>query len=329
MGDRGYQTQHDANTTQTAPEVVANPHHQGQAQLGNAELQERMHAQTPDCTEARLPSPVPANGDLSYYTDRHNDFLERYQFCGLTPPVYYLGYGKKYVERFTLETHDRLTPEGQQWLARTRVLLQAAIEEEREADPVAFDRLERNDAAFTRFAYDSHPDAYWDAGLGELDIFDLANIGLTPDARDLFAWDGIVQAADIGGRLAGVWGSDAIDYIYGEGSADMALEGMVIAYEELGKEIDGVFGSGTAKMLEQTMVETADDIVNIGQSLHGYASDAAEAAIDVSDSIFGEGATENALNEASEIASDGVDWVEERYREASGWANDFVNWWNE
>jgi len=329
VGGRGYEHSQETDANQVAPEVVASPHHRGQDQLGNTELQERMNDQSVDCGEPKLPNPVPATGELSYYTDRHNDFLERYRFCGLTPPNYYLGYGKKYVQRFTFETHHRLTPDGQAWLARARVLLQEAIEGERAADPAAFERLERDDAAFTRFAYDTHPDAYWNAGLGELDIFDLSNIGLTPDARDLFGWDGILQVADIGSRLGGVWGSDAIDYIYGEGSADMALEGMLIAYDELGQEIDGVFGEGTAHILEQTMVQTGDDLVSIGQSLHGYASDAAETAVGVSDSVFGEGATEQAINDAGAIVSDGVDWIEDGYREASGWAEDLANWWDE
>lgn len=274
------------------------------------------------CDQAVLPAAIPANGDLGYYRARHDDFAHRYALCGFSPPVYYLGYGGKYVERFTFETNDRLSPEGQEWLTRTRVLLQEAIENERERDPVAFDQLERNDAAFTRFAYDSHPDAYWDAGLGELSIFDLANIGLTPDPRDLFGWDGMVQAADIAGRLGDVWGSDAIDYLYGEGTAEMAGEGLIIAYEELGNEIDDVFGEGTAQILENTAIATGEDLVSLGQSLHGYASTATEGAIDASDWVFGEGSTEAAINSATETLSDGADWMEDRYEQARarfGW----------
>lgn len=317
-----------------APEVASGggmgPHLQSQAQLGNAEIQQRMQSNphVDECNEARLPTPVAPKGELQYYTDRHNDFLERYRFCGINPPVYYLGYGDKYVRRFTYETHHRLTAKGQAWLSRARVLLQVAIENERAADPVAFDRLERNDAAFTRFAYDTHPDAYWNAGLGDLDIFDLANIGLTPDARDLFGWDGIVQVADIGSRLGQVWGSDAIDMIHGEGTAAMTMDGLMDAYSALGQNIDEVFGEGTAHILEQTAVQTGQDLVSIGQSLHGVAGDAANFAIDASDSIFGEGATDKAINDLGTAASDGADWVEERYRAARRWASEYTSTWD-
>jgi len=315
------------------PEVVSGsgmgPHLQSQQRLGNAELQQRMltNPHVDECTEARMPTPVAPKGELRYYNDRHNDFLNRYRFCGINPPVYYMGYGDKYVRRFTLETHHRLSAKGQAWLDRARVLLQVSIEEERAADPAAFDRLERNDAAFTRFAYDTHPDAYWQAGLGDLDIFDLANIGLTPDARDLFGWDGIVQVADIGTRLGGVWGANAVDMIHGEGAAAMTVDGLMDAYSELGQSIDEVFGDGTAHILEQTAVQTGQDIVSIGQSLHGVAGDAANYAMEASDSVFGEGTTENAINDLGTVASDGADWVEERYRAAERWANEFADAW--
>ena len=128
MGGKGRAPAQQTSTPAMDPPVQVGPHHQGQQLLGNAEMQQRMTSGKTDaeCDQARLPTPIPANGDLGYYNARHDDFSNRYRFCGMSPPVYYLGYGGKYVRRFTFETNDRLTPKGQQWLARARVLLQEA-----------------------------------------------------------------------------------------------------------------------------------------------------------------------------------------------------------
>ena len=323
--DHRRSTQGCGGTTQ--PSAVERHQHGGQARLGNAEIQARMNAQSGACSETRLPSPVNPNGDLVYYRSRHDDFANRYPNCGLRPPAYYMGYGDKYVRRFTMETDQRLSPQGQAWLDRARVLFQVAIEDERVSDPAAFDRLERNDSAFTRFAYDTHPDAYWNAGLGDLSLFDLTNIGLTPDARDLFGWDGIVQVADIGCRLADTWGSNALDNLGGAGTAEAARDALVDAYHRLGDGVDYVFGEGTAAVLEDAAVETGNDLLSIGQSLHGYAGDAVGAAVEMSDNVFGEGTTEAVINDAGTVLSDGSDWVEERYKELSRWADDFMSSW--
>jgi hypothetical protein len=115
----------------------------------------------------------------------------------MTPPSYYLGYGKKYADRFINKTYATLSPAGQAWLLRARHNLQDAIETERMKDPDAFDKLEQNDAAFKKFAYDTHPKAYIDAGLKTLPASDLAKIALTPDFSDLFSKDGINQMIDV------------------------------------------------------------------------------------------------------------------------------------
>ena len=129
-------------------------------------------------------------------------------------------------------------------MERVRVGLQVAIEDERASDPAAFDRLERDDAAFTSFAYDTHPEAYWQAGLGELPVGDLANIGLTPDVKDLLAWDGLVQVGDIALRLAMKWGEDGIDALAGEGTTDQMGEALLDGFEMIGAGIDDIAGPG-------------------------------------------------------------------------------------
>jgi len=155
------------------------------------------------CDDA-LPRPVPFGGS-EFYQARYDDFVRRHP--GATPPSYYLGYGKKYADRFMNQTYAKLTPAGQAWLLRARRNLQAAIEKERAKDPVAFDKLEQNDAAFKRFAYDTHPQAYLAAGLKALPITDLTEIGLTPDFKDLFSKDGVVQVWDVAktARPVDVW----------------------------------------------------------------------------------------------------------------------------
>ncbi|MBI5369261.1 MAG: hypothetical protein HZA54_19650 [Planctomycetes bacterium] len=137
---------------------------------------------------------------------------------GPPPPDYYLDYGEKYALRFTHELRPLLSDTGRAWLDRARLNLQTAIENERRRDPEAFARLEEDPDAFRRFAYDTHADAYWRAGLADLPIMDLIRIGTTPDLRDLFTEAGLGQVVDIAGRMAQEYydrvraaGSDALD----------------------------------------------------------------------------------------------------------------------
>jgi len=324
-------TQDQSNQSQGGPiqEPSANGSSERELQpRGNAEAQERLRNQQqipePACDEARLPAPVPADGSLGYYKDRHADFAERYQGSGQPAPRYYLEYGDKYINRFTFETHARLSPDGQAWLSRARTELQAAIENRRAVDPMAFDGLERDDPAFTTFAYASHADAYWKAGLGGLNVFDLANIALTPTAKDLLEWDGVTQAADIGARLGGVWGEGAIDTLYGKGTAADAMDGLLLGYEALGDEVDVVFGAGTSAILADTAIETGSDLVDLAESAHGVAEDVAARLVMAGDHWMGEGETEEGIDAIRRTASDVIDWVEERFNNARGWASAFA-----
>lgn len=152
-------------------------------------------------TAEALPQSLPAKlGGTDYYVARVEDFKRRHP--DLPVPTYYMGYGDKYVRRFTEELAPRLSPVGQAWLAQARLNLQLAFENEIKKDPVAFDRLEQNDEAFLEFAYDSHPKAYLDAGLEKLPLKDLVKIGLTPDLRDLLTVNGLEQVADVAAGMA-------------------------------------------------------------------------------------------------------------------------------
>jgi hypothetical protein len=149
-----------------------------------------------------LPPPAPASvmGTTDYYRWRYDDYVRRHP-NGPPPPDYYLDYGEKYAKRFTNELRPKLSPEGKAWLDRARLNLQEAIERERARDPAAFAELEEDADAFRQFAYDTHADAYWNAGLADLPISDLVRIGLTPDIKDLFTKAGLGQVADIAARL--------------------------------------------------------------------------------------------------------------------------------
>ncbi len=159
-----------------------------------------MSPQPPVAPVETLPVAIAPLGKTDYYRLRAEDFQRRHP--DLPVPSYYMGYGDKYVNRFTDELSPKLSPEGQAWLAQARVNLQVAIEDRRRHDPLAFDRLERDDAAFLEFAYDSHPKAYLDAGLEKLPLKDLVRIGLTPDVQDLATRNGLEQVVEVAAGLA-------------------------------------------------------------------------------------------------------------------------------
>ena len=268
-----------------------------------------------------LPNPVTPDGHRTYYIDRNLDFVVRYS-NNPVPPGYYINYGDKYINRFSDETNDLLTQEGKEWLARARVNLQVAIEDERKASPKNFDSLEKDDAAFQSFAMGTHADAYWFAGLGELGIFDLAHIALSPDAKDLFALDGIKQTVDIGSRLLELWGEDAIDYALGDGTAKEIVNAMYEGYGVLGNGIDEVFGQGTAAHLEKAALQLGVETQDLMEDAYYIASDVIEGGVDVVDGVFGQGTVEGALDSGRETVQEVITGVESAY----DWAVDLLSW---
>lgn len=167
-----------------------------------AECNTLLHWAPSACANQSTPySHAPADlscmiGSVGYYRARYDDFVQRHP--GQKPPSYYLEYGEKYAQRFTRDTFSKLSPDGQKWLQRTFELLQSRMEHLRVTDPLAFEKLERDPEAFKRFAYETHSDAYLDAGLSRLPASDLAIIGLTPDASDLATPEGIKQGVITG-----------------------------------------------------------------------------------------------------------------------------------
>ena len=314
---------------QFLPKTQQGPRVQPISRANNAEIGEsNQHLQAglqeaPALEAAHLPAPIPAVGELSYYADRHADFVSRYQDVpGLQPPDYYLDYGNKYVSRFTHETYTRLTPEGQAWLVRVRQGLQVAIESQRAADPAAFDQLEKDNAAFRAFAYGTHPDAYWNTGLGELSVFDLLNIGLTPDVEDLLSKDGIIQVSDIAGRLLGAWGTDALDHVAGDGTTEALVETAYTGLVVVGDGIDTVFGEGTAQGLLDVASALGVAAEELAEDAYDVAAGAAGLAAGGLDTVFGEGATSWAANGARELGQDAVDTVEDGVNITTSWISD-------
>jgi len=268
-----------------------------------------------------LPNPVTPDGHRTYYVDRHLDFVIRYS-NNPEPPDYYIDYGDKYINRFSDETNPLLTPKGQEWLARARVNLQVAIESERDASPLDYDRLEKDNDAYRSFAMGTHADAYWNAGLGELGAFDLAHIALSPDAKDLFALDGIKQTVDIGTRLLALWGENAVDYALGEGSAEELVNAIYEGYGLVGDGIDEVFGQGTAAALEDAALLLGIETKDLMEDAYYVASDVIEGVVDVVDGVFGEGTVEGVLDSGREVAQDVITGVETAY----DWAVDLISW---
>jgi hypothetical protein len=150
---------------------------------------------------ARDPAPCAPDGSLDYYRCRADDFVAREP--SRSPPDYYLDYGDRYVRRFSEETRPLLSPEGQRWLDRVRGKLQEAIEARRASDPFGFALLELEPERLADFAFDTHPEAYLQAGLAELPLRDLILIGSTPDAQDILSARARAQIARVIRGLVG------------------------------------------------------------------------------------------------------------------------------
>ena len=157
------------------------------------------------CKDAPDPAPADEIGKCHYYVWRNGNFIERHPACPRNPPEYYLGYGYKYCVRFSAEISPQLSDVGKKWLNDARSLLQQAIEQELKKNG----EIELDSKHFKSFAFGTHVDAYWNAGLEALSLPDLIRIGFTPDFKEWKDSDSRQQAYDIAGRLAEVWKYEA------------------------------------------------------------------------------------------------------------------------
>lgn len=183
---RGRTAPSQAITPKSAKAASEPPHAKPQGDrllLGKA-------ATSPATASSARPTPIAPDGHLDYYRKRHLDFEARHP--ELSPPSYYLNYGDVYVRRFTEVLSPELSTEGQAWMGRARKNLQVAIEDELARNP----NLEKDDAAFTAFAYATHSRAYLDAGLTDLPIDDLIRVAVTPNLSDTLNAQGIAVIAE-------------------------------------------------------------------------------------------------------------------------------------
>ena len=138
------------------------------------------------------PYPAPSSliGSKSYYVYRNEDFKKR---TGKTSPDYYMNYGNKYCKAFSEKTRPTLTTQGKTWLDKTLVALQEAIEKKLKSDP----KIEMDSTRFRKYAFDSHPDCYLKSGLLKLPADDLIKIGKTPEGKEFFKLETIMQIIEI------------------------------------------------------------------------------------------------------------------------------------
>ena len=151
------------------------------------------------------PYPLSLLGNSTYYNWRLRDYLRQNPGASY-PNSYYIGYGSKYIQRFTNETAKTLSSAGKKWLSEVRKNLQIALEDRlSKGDGESF---EKDNKGFTKFAFDSHIDAYWNNGSGHtslysLPVLDLVKIVLTPDAKDLISENGRSQVLAISEKFLG------------------------------------------------------------------------------------------------------------------------------
>jgi hypothetical protein len=265
---------------------------------------------------ARLPTPIAPVGSLDYYAERHADFEQREP--GRSAPDYYLGYGDRYVRRFSEEVYPLLSAAGQRWLVDVRVGLQVAIEDELARDPNAFAVLEADGPAFRRFAFDTHPQAYWDAGLGGLPVADLLTIGLTPDSEDLLSFEGIVQVGDIAGRLAGAWGADALDLLAGNGASTWLVERVADGVLATRRGVDALFGDGASATMDAAAASLGVGLESLAKGIHGVFAGGVGAVAGAIDTVAGDGATSRATNGLRADLQQGIEVVEDAGEWAAG-----------
>lgn len=147
---------------------------------------------------------------------RHANFMMRHIGCGHLPPDYYISYGYYYCYTYGERLRPRLSTDGQRWLDQARFNLQENIEDglddNMDGDEITVVcrrypnrtmqmgvvqyELEVNPVTFKSFAFNTHVPAYLDAGLADLNPFDLAKIGTQPNAEEWLdgetwrqAWD--------------------------------------------------------------------------------------------------------------------------------------------
>lgn len=120
-------------------------------------------------------------GKLEYYEARFNDYWERHP-NNRVKDIYYISYGYEYCSRFKiLKESGKMSIQGNKWIDKTMYNLQEMLEKLVQANP----DLENDPNSLEAAAFKTHPKAYIDGGLLELNVMDKLKIITTIKFNDL------------------------------------------------------------------------------------------------------------------------------------------------
>lgn len=105
-------------------------------------------------------------------------------------------YGDKYVKRFD-KLKPELSREGQGWLEKTKDLLQFKMESGLRSG----DWDESKPEELKKKAYDSHSEAYLEAGLGDLPQEDIDKVIKVVDRMDMLDLKALKESLQVGGEF--------------------------------------------------------------------------------------------------------------------------------
>ncbi len=153
-------------------------------------------------------------GTSNYYIERYRNYCRRYHVDS-KPEIYYISYGYEYCERFERLMDTEGTSEAlKDWIDKTLKLLQEKLEAQIRANPT----IESDLKNLTKVAFKTHPEAYIEGGLFQLNMTDKIKIITTIKFKDLVSPLGREQIAEVVKAQIGYYikhPSDAIrDAIY-------------------------------------------------------------------------------------------------------------------
>lgn len=131
-------------------------------------------------------------GTKNYYLKRHADYQLRHDTDNRE--TYYISYGYEYCEKFELLRKKEGTSEAlKAWIDKTTTLLQEKLEAQIQTNPTIESDLDN----LTRIAFKTHPEAYIEGGLFQLNMTDKIKIITTIKFKDLVSQLGREQIAEV------------------------------------------------------------------------------------------------------------------------------------
>lgn len=133
-------------------------------------------------------------GTSNYYIERYRNYCRRYHVDS-KPEIYYISYGYEYCDRFERLRDTEGTSEALiAWIDKTLRLLQEKLEAQIQANPTIESDLDN----LTRIAFKTHPEAYIEGGLFQLNMTDkIKIITTTIKFKDLVSRLGREQIAEV------------------------------------------------------------------------------------------------------------------------------------